>query len=171
MLFRSPKRHLKLSLSLLRARRALSTHSFEALSAALKSVSLAIPSELGSVGSFVPILDRLARDLVEGLGGEEMGRQARRTLSKEDAKALVGLRQRWSGKGKGREADSWVTEVRERVLRVRSFFLMEYRRSSNWLAEPSASVPRRASRPTDRDSAHLPRIAHHAFFATTDLPL
>ncbi|GAA6009091.1 leucine-rich repeat domain-containing protein [Rhodotorula paludigena] len=141
--------NLRLSLAVLRARQSLATHSFDALAAALKSLAAALPplatlvrrphaGEEGGGGSgggagqdnplgvFVPILARLARDVRAALLDDgDKGREFRRTkFAKEDAKALVALKQRWNagggaagGKGKGRESDSleWVGAVESAV--------------------------------------------------------
>lgn len=117
----SPPKAVKLSLAIARARQALSALSFEALSNSLKSLSAVIPVDTSTLGSFVPILARLAFDLEEILKAEEFGKEYRRTLGKEEAKALVALRQRWSGgnKGKGKETEEgWVGKIREAVERV-----------------------------------------------------
>jgi hypothetical protein len=125
--------HLKLSLALLRVRQALSSPSpsFDSLATSLKSLSTTLPTsstDLSSLGIFVPILERLSRDLEDMLGEEEKGsKDWRRSLKKEEAKALVGLRQRWlgmgEGKGKGKAKDGgeleWVGVVRELVAAVR----------------------------------------------------
>ncbi|BGP23745.1 leucine-rich repeat containing protein [Rhodotorula toruloides] len=68
------------------------------------------------LGIFVPVLARLAKGARAAILSEDKGREFRRTkLAKEDAKALVALRQRWivgtkddgsSGKGKGKEVES-----------------------------------------------------------------
>jgi hypothetical protein len=64
----------------------------------------------------------LARSLELELGSEEKSREWRKSLGREDAKALVGLRQRWAtggGKGKGREmGEAWVERVAELVRLV-----------------------------------------------------
>ncbi|KAK4704088.1 hypothetical protein P7C70_g2123, partial [Phenoliferia sp. Uapishka_3] len=141
----SRRQHLKLSLSLLRARQSItclsnlnnpqptSSTTYESLSTSLKSLSTSLPSDLSTLGVFIPILYRLAKDLGDELGNESSagGRERRRGMGKEEAKKLVGLRQRWgageetgrgSGKGKGRERDAgeadWVAEVVERVNKV-----------------------------------------------------
>ncbi|GAA5821879.1 hypothetical protein JCM11251_004757 [Rhodosporidiobolus azoricus] len=131
----SARSNLKLSLAVLRARQSLATQSYEALAGALKSLSAALPplstfsypsnSANGDtpLGVFIPILQRLAKDVRESLAGDEKGREFRRKLGKEDAKALVALRQRWSGsgkdsvgKGKVKETDGdWVPLVDELV--------------------------------------------------------
>ncbi|KPV77369.1 uncharacterized protein RHOBADRAFT_51235 [Rhodotorula graminis WP1] len=128
--------NLRLSLAVLRARQSLAAHSFDALASSLKSLSSALPSlsalsrppsaapgpgTENPLGVFVPTLARLAGDVRAALRDEGgKGREFRRTkLARDDAKALVGLRQRWStgaaagGKGKGRETDSleWVPVV------------------------------------------------------------
>ncbi|GAA5841137.1 hypothetical protein JCM9279_000553 [Rhodotorula babjevae] len=123
--------NLRLSLAVLRARQSLASHSFDALASSLKSLSAALPSLAtlarapsggaeNPLGVFVPTLARLASDVRAALRDEgDKGREFRRTkLARDDAKALVGLRQRWcagaaGGKGKGREADSleWVPVV------------------------------------------------------------
>ncbi|GAA5938638.1 hypothetical protein JCM1841_004370 [Sporobolomyces salmonicolor] len=132
--------NLKLSLAVLRARQSFAGEAWEGLASALKSLASALPT-LSSLsppttldaenplGIFVPILDRLAKDLREGLAGDEKGREYRRTkLSKEDAKALVALRQRWAtsgraeggsgGKGKGKEVEAeWAAVVEELVAK------------------------------------------------------
>ncbi|GAA6057132.1 hypothetical protein JCM3770_004837 [Rhodotorula araucariae] len=129
--------NLRLSLAVLRARQSLASHSYDALAAALKALSAALPAlpaltrrptpgADNPLGVFVPTLARLAGDVRAALCDEaERGREFRRTkLAREDAKALVGLRQRWSacggvagGKGKGRETDSleWVGVVEASV--------------------------------------------------------
>ncbi|GAA5990895.1 hypothetical protein JCM11641_002874 [Rhodosporidiobolus odoratus] len=131
----SARSDLKLSLAVLRARHALAAQQYEALAAALKALAAALPplstfsstSATGknAFGVFLPILDRLAKDVRATLADEDKGRGFRRAkLSKEDAKALVALRQRWSGtgrgdgggKGKGKESDAdWVSTVGELV--------------------------------------------------------
>ena len=133
----SKRQHLKLSLSLLRTRQSLTLLSrsqpsasptvYESLTTSLKALALALPSDLATLGVFLPILYRLAKDLVEEFKSDSGRRVERRSLSKEEAKRLGGLRQRWcsgeGGKGKGRERDGgeadWVAEVVERVERVR----------------------------------------------------
>ncbi|ORY91734.1 hypothetical protein BCR35DRAFT_299039 [Leucosporidium creatinivorum] len=119
-----PRSHLKLSLALLRVRQSLSPSytSFDALATALKSLSASLPPPpaISTLGVFIPILERLSRDLEDMLGEEEKGsREWRRGLGKEDAKALVGLRQRWGGTGKGKQKDGgeldWVGAVRALV--------------------------------------------------------
>lgn len=115
--------HLKLSLALLRTRQALQAGQFDAVAAALKGLAAALPSSIASLGVFLPILDRLARDLEESLGAADKGKDYRRGLRSEDAKALVALQQRWtkgaSGKGRGKESDvEWVPAVRDIVARV-----------------------------------------------------
>ncbi|GAA6029724.1 hypothetical protein JCM8097_001020 [Rhodosporidiobolus ruineniae] len=129
----SARANLKLSLAVLRARHSLAAQSYEALAGALKSLSAALPS-LGSLavpvsgenplGVFVPILHRLAKDVKASLASEDKGREFRRKLGKEDAKALVALKQRWSGarkedgKGKGKDAEQdWVAAVNELVVK------------------------------------------------------
>lgn len=131
----SKRQHLKLSLSLLRTRQSLAQLAradpapptvYETLAASLKALSLALPTDLGSLGVFIPILCRLSKDLVDEFGADS-GRKERRSLGKDEAKRLVALRQRWcageGGKGKGRERDGgdadWVAEIVERVERVR----------------------------------------------------
>lgn len=135
--------NLRLSLAVLRARQSLGSHSYDALAASLKSLSAALPAlstltrAPGSSGAdnplgvFVPTLARLASDVRAALLDEgDKGREFRRTkLAREDAKALVGLKQRWcagggaaaGGKGKGREADTleWVAAVEAAVAHVR----------------------------------------------------
>ncbi|GAA5870188.1 hypothetical protein JCM8547_006912 [Rhodosporidiobolus lusitaniae] len=124
----SARSNLKLSLAVLRARQSLASQSYEALAGALKSLSaalppvssLALPANGGDnpLGVFVPILHRLAKDVMASVAGEEKGREFRKKLGKEDAKALVALKQRWSGggKGKGKEQDAdWVAGVDELV--------------------------------------------------------
>lgn len=130
--------NLRLSLAVLRARQSLSSHSYESLAGALKSLSstlpllasLSRPSTLGAtnqLGIFVPVLARLAKDVRAAILSEDKGREFRRTrLAKEDAKALVALRQRWivgakedgvKGKGKEVEAD-WAAFAEELVAKV-----------------------------------------------------
>lgn len=132
----SKRQHLKLSLSLLRIRQSLAalarpdapSPNCEALTASLKALAASLPADLGTLGPFLPILARLAKDLVEEFKSDARGREGRRSLSKEEAKRLVGLRQRWcagdSGKGKGRERDGgdadWVPEILEHVDKVSS---------------------------------------------------
>ncbi|KAL8293487.1 hypothetical protein RQP46_000188 [Phenoliferia psychrophenolica] len=131
----SKRQHLKLSLSLLRTRQSLTLLArsepannptiYDSLATSLKALSLALPSDLGTLGVFLPILYRLAKDLIDEFKSEAGRRVERRSLSKEEAKRLVGLRQRWctgeGGKGKGRERDGgeadWVAEIVERVER------------------------------------------------------
>ncbi|GAA5894984.1 hypothetical protein JCM6882_008258 [Rhodosporidiobolus microsporus] len=133
----SARSNLKLSLAVLRARQSLASQSYEALAGALKALAAALPpvanlsapsastSGDNPLGVFVPILQRLAKDVKESLVGEEKGREFRRKLGKEDAKALIALRQRWSGsgkesagKGKGKEVDGdWVPFVNEIVAK------------------------------------------------------
>ncbi|KAK4334215.1 Serine/arginine repetitive matrix protein 2 [Rhodotorula toruloides] len=121
--------NLRLSLAVLRARQSLFSHSYDSLAGALKSLSsilppfpsLSRPSTLGAtsenqLGIFVPVLARLAKDVRAAILSEDKGREFRRTkLAKEDAKALVALRQRWivgtkddglTSKGKGKEVES-----------------------------------------------------------------
>ncbi|BGP47107.1 hypothetical protein JCM10450v2_002959 [Rhodotorula kratochvilovae] len=128
--------NLRLSLAVLRARQSLTAQSYDALAASLKALSAALPSlpslarapapgADNALGVFVPTLARLAEDVRAALRDEgERGREFRRTkLAREDAKALVGLKQRWAGgggaggKGKGRETDSleWVGVVEAAV--------------------------------------------------------
>ena len=131
--------NLRLSLAVLRARQSLASHSFDALASSLKSLSAALPAlstlsrapstaAENPLGVFVPTLARLASDVRAALRDEgDKGREFRRTkLARDDAKALVGLRQRWSsgaagGKGKARETDSleWVPLVEAAVATVR----------------------------------------------------
>ncbi|GAA5889887.1 hypothetical protein JCM8208_001159 [Rhodotorula glutinis] len=128
--------NLRLSLAVLRARQSLASHSFDALASSLKSLSSALPAlstlshapspaAENPLGVFLPTLARLASDVRAALRDEgDKGREFRRTkLARDDAKALVGLRQRWSsgaavgGKGKARETDSleWVPVVEAAV--------------------------------------------------------
>jgi hypothetical protein len=104
---------LRLSLALLRTRQALSSQSYNQLATALKALTTALPSSTASdstlaadLGVFVPILERLAYDLETQLGGQDKGRDYRKSLSKEDAKALVALRQRWASTGQGGSGNS-----------------------------------------------------------------
>lgn len=133
--------HLKLSFLILRARQALASSGFAALQDALKTLATALPTDLTPLGAFLPILDRLAMDL-RRLGGEDKGREYRKGLSKEDAKALTSIRQRWSagvgdkGKGKASSENEWVDRVRMVVNEV-SHHSTEY---------PSCRCGRRHSR-------------------------
>ncbi|GAA6014765.1 hypothetical protein JCM10207_006933 [Rhodosporidiobolus poonsookiae] len=131
----SARSNLKLSLAVLRARHALKAQAYDALASALKSLAAALPplSSLVSSGTsgnalgvFVPLLARLAKDVRDALVGDERGREFRRTkLSREDAKALVALKQRWTAasrgdgtKGKGKEVETdWVTVVEDVVAK------------------------------------------------------
>ncbi|KAK4056529.1 hypothetical protein OIO90_002376 [Microbotryomycetes sp. JL221] len=122
----SSRSQLRLSLAILRCRQALAKGQYETLATSLTSLKGAMPSDLSSLGIFIPILERLARtlntDLVE-LGGKDF----RKTLTKSDAKALIALQQRWTLstdgdakiKGKARHVDSdWVTPLRDLVERT-----------------------------------------------------
>ena len=126
---------LKLSLTYLRARQSLLSSSYETLSISLRTLSTLLPSSNSkdaweSIGVFIPILERFVRDLREVLGGDEKGsKEYRKKLGKEDAKALVGLRQRWvgggstqgKGKSRGKEKEKeldWVKRVEELVANV-----------------------------------------------------
>jgi hypothetical protein len=127
----SARSNLKLSLAVLRARQSLRTESYEALAIALRSLSAALPPLSAfstanndgetQLGVFVPILHRLAQDIRTSLASDSKGREGRKRLAKEDAKALIALRQRWSksGKGKMKEADTeWATLMEDLVNRV-----------------------------------------------------
>lgn len=130
--------HLKLSFLILRARQALAAaNAFESLAAALKQLAAALPTDLRSLGAFLPILDRLASDLRVELAGEGRDKAFRHGLSRTEAKALTSLRQRWTGatataggaavdKGKAKVSTEveWVDQVRAIVQEVsRSFAL------------------------------------------------
>ena len=122
--------HLKLSLAVLHSRQSLSSSAFSSLAIALASLASSLPSTASgfdSLGPFVPILARLADDLERELGDKEKGREWRRGLRKEDAKALIGLQQRWAGqtegKGKGKQKESeqdWAGIVRSLLTAVGS---------------------------------------------------
>lgn len=139
------KAQLRLSLALLRTRQALASQSYDQLTTSLKSLASVLPSNgaasgATSLGVFVPILERLSRDLEAQLSGQDKGRNYRKTLTKEDAKALVALRQRWAisgqggnsttsdsvsndsrDKGKGKQKDTeqdWVSQARALVEQV-----------------------------------------------------
>ncbi|CDR49614.1 hypothetical protein NBRC10512_000182 [Rhodotorula toruloides] len=134
--------NLRLSLAVLRARQSLSSQSYESLAGALKSLSstlppfpsLTRPSTLAAtsenqLGIFVPVLARLAKDVRAAILSEDKSREFRRTkLAREDAKALVALRQRWivgakddgtTGKGKGKEVESadWAAFAEDNVAK------------------------------------------------------
>lgn len=148
--------HLRLALSTLRARHSLASRSFSHLSTALNEISKALLSLGGpdalakpmlerrigpldatastkpNFGIFIPILARLVKDVRTTLSAEgTMGREFRRSnLSREEAKALVALRQRWvvksaGGKPTGREGkrdrkdSEWVDTVEKLVAEVR----------------------------------------------------
>lgn len=127
--------HLKLSLSLIKVRQALNSSQWEQLRVTVRELSSALPSDLSTLGLYLPILARLGDDLVITLGGEEkeLGRQYRRGLSKEDAKSLVSLRQKWTGtgassvsKGKGKEMDGdWFASVKALVSKVSANSLVQ----------------------------------------------
>ncbi|GAA5833367.1 hypothetical protein JCM5353_008429 [Sporobolomyces roseus] len=123
---------LKLSLTYLRARQSLTSSSYESLSTSLRTLSSLLPNSSSreaweSIGVFVPILERFVRDLRGTLGREEKAsKEYRKGLNKDDAKALVGLRQRWVGgnatEGKGKRAIKekdagldWAQRVQELV--------------------------------------------------------
>lgn len=144
----SARSNLKLSLAVLRARQSLGTESYAALGEALKSLSaafpplsaLSVPNNEGEypLGVFVPVLHRLAQDIRASISSDEKGRDARKKLAKEDAKALIALRQRWSGsgKGKGKETSTeWASTMEDLVLKVREFPSF----SSSHVAEPVCS--------------------------------
>jgi hypothetical protein len=128
----SARQNLKLSLAVLRARQSLATESYAELAEALKSLSVALPplavfnlpqnNGENALGVFIPILHRLAQDVRASVASDGKGREGRKKLAKEDAKALIALRQRWSigGKGKGKESEAdWASVVEELVMRVR----------------------------------------------------
>lgn len=127
--------HLKLSLSLIKVRQALNSSQWTQLSISLHSLSSALQTEKKNLGLYLPILNRLGDDLVITLGGEEkeLGRQYRRGLSKEDAKSLVSLRQKWTGavvssvsKGKGKEVEGdWYAGVKSLVSKVSINFVVD----------------------------------------------
>lgn len=101
------------------------------LASSLKGLSTAIPADLSTLGVCIPILERLGSDLVELLGGDdlELGRNYRKGLGKDDAKALVGLRQRWGGmtggKGKGKPTENdWYPTVLSLVSKVNKILLV-----------------------------------------------
>lgn len=154
--------HLRLALSTLRARQFLASSSFSHLSTALNEISKALLSLGGpdalaktmlerrtafdtttaptrgkpNFGVFIPVLARLVKDVQTTLSAEGvMGKEFRRSeLSREEAKALVALRQRWwvkpagatGGKsiGRGGKRDQkeldWVGMVEKLVAEVRS---------------------------------------------------
>lgn len=142
--------HLKLSFLILRARQSLASSAFGALQDALKTLATALPTEVAQLGAFLPILDRLASDLAT-LGGEDKGREYRKGLSKEDAKALTSLRQRWSvapgekGKGKQSSENEWVDRVRAVVNLVSS-------------PPPPSPLDATRSHTSGHGSSHHPRL-------------
>lgn len=86
---------LKLSLAYLRARQSLAAHSFESLAQALRTLAPLVATPDRRLGVFVPILERFSRDLAKQL--TTATREYRRdTLNRDDAKALVALRQKHS---------------------------------------------------------------------------
>ena len=134
---------LKLSLCYIRARQSLASQSYDSLASSLRTLSSLLPvsspsptaAAWESISIFIPILERFSRDLATVLSKDETGsREFRRTsLAKEDAKALIALKQKWSrlkggadkGKGKGKEKESeldWIEYVQNVVERV-SYFL------------------------------------------------
>lgn len=132
------RQHLKLSLAYVRTRQALrAPYHWDSLASALKGLSTAIPADLSALGVCIPILARLGSDLMELLGGDDMelGKGYRKGLGKDDAKALVGLRQRWSGvvassggKGKGKVTENdWYPAVLAMVSKVDIFLYFRRR--------------------------------------------
>ena len=186
--------HLRLALSTLRARQFLASSSFSPLSSALNEISKALLSLGGpdalaktmlgrrpafdtttaptrgkpNFGVFIPVLARLVKDVRTTLSAEGVkGKEFRRSeLSKEEAKALVALRQRWwvkpagatGGKsiGRGGKRDQkdldWVGMVEKLVAEVRSC-------ESHHPLEPTTSGPRLRLtflRVARNDSTHRP---------------
>jgi hypothetical protein len=149
---------IKLSISVLRVRRSLpapsmstsAATSYVVLTLALKSLASALPRLLDEeLGIFLPILARLAKDISvalfplnpasTALDGDDRNHEAedrahRRSLGKEEARAMIALRQKWSrtgedskvkGKGKVREGEGereWVQQVNDLVKQVRGSF-------------------------------------------------
>lgn len=183
---------MKLSIAILRVRQTISILSYTStihddyaqLATALKSLSTLLPTRIDEgLGTFLPILDRLGdsvRDVLwrrhgrnqKGLDDaseeneedeEVVERAYRKGLSKESAKALIALRQRWTrggtanrantGKsiGKMREGEGerdWVGDVRGIVAQVspRSSLSSLYSRHANTslqLETPATSIARR----------------------------
>ncbi|GAA5965753.1 hypothetical protein JCM3765_007332 [Sporobolomyces pararoseus] len=127
---------LKFSLCYIRARQSLASQSYDSLASSLRTLSSLLPfsspssANWESIAIFIPILERFSRDLAAVLSRDEAGsREFRRTsLGKDDAKALVALKQKWSrvraglakGKGKGKEKESeldWIEHVQNSVER------------------------------------------------------
>ncbi|GAA5892895.1 uncharacterized protein JCM6883_007506 [Sporobolomyces salmoneus] len=132
----SSRSALKLSLSYLRARQSLVSESYDSLASSLRTLSSLLPSNSSSwessIAVFIPILERFSRDLDAALRKEGTGSREyrRKTMGKEDAKALIALRQKWTrlqgsgggerGKGKAKEKESeleWIEYVREKVAK------------------------------------------------------
>ncbi|KAM0788691.1 hypothetical protein ACM66B_002788 [Microbotryomycetes sp. NB124-2] len=117
----SSRTELRLSLAVTRARHALKRHEYETLATTLGSIKAALPSDLSTLGVFVPVLHRFSRTLKEELSGKD--KQFRKTLTKTDAKALISLQQRWctasdsDGHRPSKAADDhgWVQNLRELV--------------------------------------------------------
>ncbi|GAA5863390.1 hypothetical protein JCM3774_005276 [Rhodotorula dairenensis] len=151
--------HLRLTVAILRARHSLGTRSFAHLHAAVSEISVLLPGRPAALAAalrrpdpvasitaapntnlsgFVPVLTRLVRDVRAAIAAEEdKGREfRRREMSREEAKALVVLRQRWvvapppsskssstssgkvhdrKGKGRASEGVDWV-EVVETIV-------------------------------------------------------
>lgn len=144
---RGTRAQIKVACGLLRARQMLLNSNWALVAFGLQIVAAEVPraeafqrpsadtepaQARNSFGVYAPILARLARDVHDALEREGSSREARRTeMSKETAKALVALRQRWlansapgaqspDSRGGGRDSkeQEWVAIVQRIVAQV-----------------------------------------------------
>lgn len=105
--------HFRTSLAIIQIRSALYSSSWDQLSNALKSLCSILPSDLSTLGIFIPIIARIEDDLRLVLA-EEVDKMYKKNLSKADAKGLIFLKQRYmKGKGKETEGVAALVSLRE----------------------------------------------------------